>query len=71
MVLSQIMRLHQSDAATWIFWDYAGRLGALLILAAVPSVRTATFRRERFRTTGWEVALWIVGIVLAEYYLHD
>ena len=32
MVLSQIVRLEQSDPATWIFWDYAGRLGALAVL---------------------------------------
>jgi uncharacterized protein len=70
MVLSQVIRLHQSDAATWIFLDYAGRLGALLVLAAVPSVRTATFRREGLRITRWEAAVWIVGIVLVEYCLH-
>jgi uncharacterized protein len=69
MVLSQIIRLHQSDPAAWIFWDYAGRLGALSVLAAVPSARTVTFRRERLRITRWEVALWIVGIVLIDYFL--
>ena len=35
MVVSQIVRLEQSDAATWIFWDYAGRLGALAIPEAL------------------------------------
>jgi hypothetical protein len=25
MIASQVLRLHQHDAASWIFWDYAGR----------------------------------------------
>jgi hypothetical protein len=69
MVASQIIRLQQSDPATWIFWDYAGRLGALAVLGAVPSAQTVTFRRERLLLAWWEVALWIGGIVLADHYL--
>jgi CAAX protease family protein len=52
-----------------MFWDYAGRLGALSVLAAVPAARTVTFRWERLRITGWEATLWIVGIVLVDHYL--
>ena len=69
MVASQILRLQQSDPAAWIFWDYAGRLGALAILSAIPSARTAAFRWRRLRIAGWEAALWIVGIVLIDHYL--
>jgi hypothetical protein len=70
MVASQILRLHhQHDAGAWIFWDYAGRLGELAILAAIPSARAVAFRREKLRISLWEVALWIAGVVLADHYL--
>src|SRR5712672_1907068 len=36
MVASQVVRLQQLDPAAWIAWDYAGRLGALAVLAAIP-----------------------------------
>jgi uncharacterized protein len=69
MVVSQIVRLEQSDAATWIFWDYAGRLGALAVLGAIPSARTVAFGAKRLRMSRWEAALWVVGIVLVDHYL--
>ena len=63
---SQILRLQQPNPESWIFWDYAGRLGALAILAAIPSARAVAFRSERLRIVRWEeVAFWIVGVVLA------
>ena len=68
MVVSQIVRLEQSNPATWIFWDYAGRVGALAVLAAIPSGRIVAFQWERLRTTYLEAAGWIVGIVLADHY---
>ena len=69
MVVSQIVRLEQSDPATWIFWDYAGRVGALAVLAAIPSGRIVAFQWERLRTTYLEAAGWIVGIVLFDHYV--
>jgi hypothetical protein len=42
MVVSQIVRLEQSDPATWISWDYAGRVGALAVLGAIASARTCS-----------------------------
>jgi hypothetical protein len=69
MVVSQTVRLQQSNPATWIFWDYAGRLGALAVLGAISSARTVAFRPERLRTTPWGAALWILGIVLVDHYL--
>ncbi len=69
MVASQIIRLDQSDPAAWIFWDYAGRLGALAVLAAIPFARNVAFGREGLRITLWESAIWIVGIVLVDHYL--
>ena len=69
MVASQTLRLQQSDPAMWIFWDYAGRLGALAMLAASPSIRTVAFRWEKLQIARWEGALWIAGLVLADHYL--
>src|SRR5260221_3506220 len=48
MVVSQIVRLEQSDPATWIAWDYAGRIGALAVLGAIPSARTLAFSGSDF-----------------------
>lgn len=69
MLTSQILRLQQSDPATWIFWDYAGRLGALTVLGAIPSARIIAFQWERLRITLWETIAWIIGIVLVDHYL--
>jgi uncharacterized protein len=69
MVVSQIVRLQQSDPAAWIISDYAGRLGALAVLFAIPAARTIAFRFEPLRIPRWEVTIWIVGIVLADHYL--
>ena len=69
MVTSQILRLQQSDPATWIFWDYAGRLGGLTVLSAIPSARIVAFQWERLRIALWEAIAWIIGIVLFDHYL--
>jgi hypothetical protein len=66
MVASQIIRLQQSDPASWIFWDYAGRLGALAVLTSIPSARIVAFRWEHLRIARWEAVSWIVGIVLVD-----
>jgi CAAX protease family protein len=64
MVASQILRLHQQDAASWIFWDYAGRLCGLGALTAIPAARAVAFRCEARRLPLWKIALWNAGIVL-------
>src|SRR5262249_14855331 len=69
MAVSQIVRLEQSDPATWIAWDYGGRVGALAVLGAIPSARIVTFQWERLLMTYWQVASWIVGIVLFDHYV--
>jgi membrane protease YdiL (CAAX protease family) len=69
MVVSQVLRLRQSDPATWIFWDYAGRLGALTVLGAIPAARIVSFRWERIRIPLLEAIIWIIGIVLVDHYL--
>ena len=65
MIASQILRLYQHDAASWIFWDYAGRLCRLAVLTAIPAARTVAFRREAQRLPLRKIALLITGIVLA------
>jgi CAAX protease family protein len=69
LVASQFVRLRQADPAAWIFWDYAGRAGALAVLAVVASARVVAFRRQRVGIAWWEAALWIVGLVLVDRYL--
>ena len=69
MVASQILRLQQTDPTIWIFWDYTGRLGALAVLVAIPSARAVAFQWRHLRTTRWEAALWIAGIVFVDHYL--
>jgi len=68
MVASQIVRLHQHDAESWIFWDYAGRLGGLAVLAAIPSARDVAFRYDKRKIPLWEIPLWIVGVVVADFF---
>src|SRR5579871_3677250 len=65
MFASQILRLQQHDAAGWIFWDYAGRLCALAMLAAIPAARVIAFRREARRLPLWKDGLWVIGVMLA------
>src|SRR6201987_2726830 len=69
MVVSQLVRLQQSDPAAWIFWDYAGRLGALAVLGAIPAARKVAFRQERLQITGLEIFIWVTGIVAVDHYL--
>ena len=68
MIASQIVRLHQHDAAAWILWDYFGRIGGIAILAAIPSAREVPFRRERLEMALWKTALWIACIVATDQY---
>lgn len=66
LVTSQIMRLHQHQAVSWLGLDYAGRIAALAILAAIPSARAVAFRREKLRISLVEIAFWIIGIAALE-----
>jgi membrane protease YdiL (CAAX protease family) len=69
MIASQIVRLHQHDAGSWIFWDYAGRLGGLAVLVAIPSARAVAFQWSKRRMPLWKIALWILGVVLFDVFL--
>jgi uncharacterized protein len=67
MVVSQVLRLHQHDAGGWLFWDYAGRLAGLAVLAA--TARPVTFCRAKLRMPWMQIPLWVLGIVLVDHYL--
>jgi uncharacterized protein len=68
IVTSQVIRLQQTDPAAWIFWDYAGRLGGLAVLAISPGLRKLAFAREPLRVSVLEAAIWILFIVLVDHY---
>jgi uncharacterized protein len=70
MAASQVLRLEQHDAAGWLFFDYAGRLGGLAMLAAIPSGRAVAFRGEKRLLALWKVALWTAGILLGSIALE-
>jgi hypothetical protein len=63
MVVSEIVRLAQTDPLAWIACDYGGRIAALAVLAAVPAARRLAFSPEKIRIAWWEAALWITLIV--------
>ena len=67
MVASQVLRLRHLDAGGWLFWDYAGRLGGLAVLAA--AVWPVAFRSETLRMPWMQVALWVLGIVVVDHSL--
>jgi membrane protease YdiL (CAAX protease family) len=69
MAASQIARLQQHDPEYWIACDYAGRLGALTFLAAIPSARAIAFGREKRHMALWKLSFWIVAIVIANHLL--
>jgi membrane protease YdiL (CAAX protease family) len=71
MVASQLVRLAQSDPVWWVALDYAGRLGALAVLAFIPSARAIAFRTTPLAVSWHEVVLWILGVVLADWFLGD
>jgi membrane protease YdiL (CAAX protease family) len=68
LIASQLMRLHQHDAASWIAWDYAGRIAALAVLCLHPAVRAMAFCRDRRQIPLVEIAIWIVGISSLRFY---
>src|SRR4029078_9443315 len=71
MIASQLVRLHQTDLATWYFCDYAGRIGALAVLLAMPSARAVAFQRQQMPASQWGAALTIVvGLVLANFFFE-
>jgi uncharacterized protein len=77
--ISQVIRLQHTGPASWLFWDYAGRLTVLLLLALHPAVRSAVFRFQRPQVSirvavTWGLlfvpimsALWLAGRIYAGF----
>jgi CAAX protease family protein len=65
-IVSQIVRVPQTDPVAWLACDYAGRLGSLAVLAVIPTARMVAFRREALEIPCFELAIWIVGLLAFE-----
>lgn len=76
---SQIIRLQQTEPEAWLFWDYAGRLAVLALLAVNPAVRAAVYHPVPLKISLAIVingglllipiscATWIAGRIYAAY----
>jgi uncharacterized protein len=65
-IVSQIMRIQQTDPAAWLACDYAGRLGSLVVLAVFPAARRVAFRRQALEITWSALAVWTAGLLAFE-----
>jgi uncharacterized protein len=64
LVASQLARLLQADPLPWLVCDYAGRLGALALLMAIPRARAVAFQKCPGAVEGWKLSLPIFGLVV-------
>src|SRR5262245_45374886 len=67
MIASQVIRLSQTTALSWLVCDWGGRLGALAVLWLVPTARTIAFTPGRRTIDPAEAVL--LAIVLTGLYL--
>jgi CAAX protease family protein len=65
-VASQVVRMGQTDPLAWLAWDYAGRLGTLIVLAVLPAARIVAFAREERRVSWLELAIWVACLLAFE-----
>jgi hypothetical protein len=65
-VASQIVRMGQTDPVAWAACDYAGRLGTLAVLAAIPAARNVAFARETRKVSWSELAIWVACLLAFE-----
>jgi hypothetical protein len=65
-IASQIVRMGQKDPTAWIAFDYAGRLGTLAVLAAIPAARSVAFARETREVGCSELAIWVACLLAFE-----
>jgi membrane protease YdiL (CAAX protease family) len=65
-IVSQIVRMGQTDPVAWIACDYAGRLGTLAVLAVVPAARSVAFARETMKVSWSELAIWVACLLAFE-----
>jgi membrane protease YdiL (CAAX protease family) len=69
MVGSQLLRLQQSEPALWLLCDYAGRLGMIAVLMAIPGARVMAFRRETASFDAGQIAIWIIVLWMIQFFL--
>jgi hypothetical protein len=67
LVAAQIVRLGQTSPLTWLALDYAGRIGALLLLWLIPAARAVAFTSERLQVHPIKALLWAAA--LAAFYV--
>jgi hypothetical protein len=71
MIAAQMLRLQQTEAAAWLLCDYAGRLGTIAVLAAMPVARRVAFARPAPTMDAGRIAIWIVALWLATIFGID
>jgi uncharacterized protein len=62
LLASQIARLGQTEPLAWLACDWAGRLGALAVLWAVPTARAIAFTPQPRKIGRAEAILWVIGL---------
>ncbi|MGP0090657.1 MAG: CPBP family intramembrane glutamic endopeptidase [Xanthobacteraceae bacterium] len=70
MMTMEMARLAQTASASWIACDYAGRIGALALLAAIPAARAVAFPRERSGIGLLETVMWITGLFAFDHIVN-
>jgi hypothetical protein len=65
-IVSQVVRMGQTDPVAWIACDYAGRLGTLAVLAVIPTARNVAFARETRQVSSSELAIWVACLLAFE-----
>ena len=71
MIVSQLLRLRQVQPETWLLCDYAGRLGTIAVLAAIPVARRIAFARPAPTMDAGRIFIWIVVVWLATIFGID
>lgn len=64
MVLFQVWRLGQAEAASWLAVDYAMRVTVLVLLGVLGNTRGVAFGMTPLRIGQGELSLWLLGGVL-------
>jgi membrane protease YdiL (CAAX protease family) len=70
MIASQVVRLGQATPLAWLLCDWAGRLGALVVLWIVPAARVVAFTPGQ-RKVGAAEAVLLVILLTGLYLIID
>src|SRR5262245_60844747 len=63
LIASQIVRLGQTEPLVWLVCDWAGRLGALAVLWAVPTAHAIAFAPQQRKIGPAEAMLLVIGFI--------